>query len=510
MPSTAGGIDLKLLLDKASDRVVGAECDSEFVNVLFSFLTMPLGAIISLFRKETKLGCMDELYQSVEALDEWYFQNKAFKTMLLRPRSSSEFKSANPAAVATSSDDYDILYACYDKKCWLTTRFVSYYSNCPCPCCGRIMGRQLVMHSNPRSDLPLTKFVRLGGPKSSTGGVFTQGRKEFVVTDDLQIITFATTERGTLSVLKRLGIKDGNFVVGRDIKIGSEEVLRLLKCSLRSHTALTDTFLASTPTAEIKLKSTGLKMPNSGSSTNQANKGRRMMGKLVMNRSTKQVLYLEAREDLVNQILSFLTFPLGSVLKLLMGRSGSPLKMGSCVYNIYKAAKDLISKESDLFNSEESKTELLCPRLGCFAGCDDQLLTDHLVEADSSQYYSVASCSRCIYPWVYIIDTEPGLCRHGKKKVEMRPINPKYPSSNRGGGYLKIKTKYMITDDLSVQPISSTRVVLSLISKYKLSVDELEEQEISIGEDEAARMLRASMTSKTVLTDVFVHPEKAK
>nr|CAB3488123.1 unnamed protein product [Digitaria exilis] len=47
----------------------GTESGKEFVDVLLSFLTLPLGTIVRLLGKESSLGCFDELYKSVESLD---------------------------------------------------------------------------------------------------------------------------------------------------------------------------------------------------------------------------------------------------------------------------------------------------------------------------------------------------------------------------------------------------------------------------------------------------------
>uniref|UniRef100_A0A8R7P5C1 Uncharacterized protein n=1 Tax=Triticum urartu TaxID=4572 RepID=A0A8R7P5C1_TRIUA len=66
-------------------RVLFAESDKDFVDILFSFLTLPLGTIVRLFNKQSQIGCLDELYRSVESLGEEHFQTRDCRTMLLRP-----------------------------------------------------------------------------------------------------------------------------------------------------------------------------------------------------------------------------------------------------------------------------------------------------------------------------------------------------------------------------------------------------------------------------------------
>ncbi|XP_028555287.1 uncharacterized protein LOC110102472, partial [Dendrobium catenatum] len=48
---------------KEQKRVVFVEAGSDFIDVLFSFLTLPLGSIIRLLGKQTDLGSLDSLYK---------------------------------------------------------------------------------------------------------------------------------------------------------------------------------------------------------------------------------------------------------------------------------------------------------------------------------------------------------------------------------------------------------------------------------------------------------------
>jgi hypothetical protein len=53
-------VELKVFVDKEKSRVVFAESGKEFVDVLFSFLTLPLGTIVRLLDKQSQAGCLDE------------------------------------------------------------------------------------------------------------------------------------------------------------------------------------------------------------------------------------------------------------------------------------------------------------------------------------------------------------------------------------------------------------------------------------------------------------------
>ncbi|XVF23807.1 hypothetical protein REPUB_Repub13aG0070900 [Reevesia pubescens] len=76
-------------------------------------------------------------------------------------------------------------------------------------------------------------------------------------------------------------------------------------------------------------------------------------------------------------------------------------------------------------------------------------------------------------------------------------------SSEAEGGYVKGVVTYMVMDDLVVKPMS-TISSLSLLNRFNVKdIGALEEKTIEIGMDEAVKLLKASLQSKTVLTDVF-------
>ena len=58
-------------VDNERKRVVMAEASGHFVDVLFSFLTLPLGTIIRLgnqFQLPVQIGSINNLYESVQNL----------------------------------------------------------------------------------------------------------------------------------------------------------------------------------------------------------------------------------------------------------------------------------------------------------------------------------------------------------------------------------------------------------------------------------------------------------
>nr|CAB3497253.1 unnamed protein product [Digitaria exilis] len=79
------GIDIKLAVDSSRSRVLFADAGSDFVDVLLSFLTLPLSAV-QLCAGASSPGCLSSLRDSVSQLDDSNLLTAdACHGMLLRP-----------------------------------------------------------------------------------------------------------------------------------------------------------------------------------------------------------------------------------------------------------------------------------------------------------------------------------------------------------------------------------------------------------------------------------------
>nr|GME05871.1 uncharacterized protein LOC109182300 [Ipomoea batatas] len=58
-------VSLKLLIDEKTNRLVGAEAHKDLVDILFSFLTLPMATVIRVTKSVT-IGCMNNLYHSIQ------------------------------------------------------------------------------------------------------------------------------------------------------------------------------------------------------------------------------------------------------------------------------------------------------------------------------------------------------------------------------------------------------------------------------------------------------------
>ncbi|XP_077225333.1 uncharacterized protein LOC143858558 [Tasmannia lanceolata] len=447
---------LTLMVDKDKNRVVFAESDEDFMNILLSFLTMPMGTLIRLAGKQSRVGCMDTLYESVENLDFQYLQTEACKSMLLRPRGASEIECMKLPLQLKDTKVTDYICPNFSSST-KTHNFISTASNARCRC-GKVMDTET--------------FPIVDGEKGKEG-VFVKGNGRFMISDDLRVTPVSTMT--SLSLIKSLGIRDMTAFEEINLNTGADKVLDLLKCLLVSKMPMSDVFLSKRETTDaVKVEQRDIAPSQMGRVAGSDNK--KMRVKLLISASNDKVLYAEAGEDFIDLLFSFLTLPVGSVVKLL----GKCSSIG-CVDNLYKSVEDLSA--NGLINCNDT-AKLINPKLAAHFCCENNLLQ--------------------------IEEAAPRNPTNGSGGPILHAINPKSRDgiTESGGGFVKGPVIFTVTDDLDVKPFSPTRTI-SFIKKFNLPLSDIEEQVVNVGEEEALDLLKASFISKMVLNDVF-SPRKRK
>ncbi|XP_074570550.1 uncharacterized protein LOC141827210 [Curcuma longa] len=450
---------LKVFVNKAKNCVAFVESDLDFVDVLLSFLTLPVGTVVRLLNKQSSLGCFDELYQGVERLDEKYLATAACRSMLTKPVNSSGVKFQK---LKINIDEMGELYTCTSKLC--SYRALSYYSSLECHC-GHDMDKA-ISHDLDQDTVNYEGFH----------GVFVKGGK-FLVTDALLV---ASIEHAS----SFFGCYDWSDLEERSIRIQRAQVLHILKRSLVSDTPLTDVLLRNGEGISPKFsvpppveKTVAIK------ASGKENKILRIKLALVGNK----VLYAEAGQDFVDEIFSFLTFPLGTLKKQL----GSRCRIG-CLNNLYYSATRLASSGYVIEGCEE---RLLNPKLAPYFNCKDQILG---VEVEKEEMY-YACDYRCRLSATRYHCSSPG--HRGRKAKRALLIDPKTSPEGLSfpeGSFCKELT-YMVSDELIVTPFSFS----SVISLHREISEPVKMADLVIDKEEVLDLLDAALSSSTALTDAF-------
>ncbi|KAK4268660.1 hypothetical protein QN277_025280 [Acacia crassicarpa] len=464
-------ITVRIVVDKEENKVLYAEAGKDFVDVLLSFLTLPLGTIARLVDKDSNMrplrfGCISSLYQSLANLDPKYWNSETCKQMLLQPRNAME-RFNRRLKINIDDTEPTKFYACEMSDCRRKPNMlVSTFNDIKCKC-GKNLTHVLDVDDTISADENMGEgYVR---------------EASFVVYDDLRVMPLSQTS--TLSLLKSLRSKDK--IVDFTVNIGPKEVTDLLKCSLVTNMVLTDSLLRRKKIIEDP-KVTAInnlsKMPGKEDKRMKLN---------VMIENKFKVLFAIVEEDFIDQILSFLNIPLGAVERLLQGNSGL-----GCIDKLYKSLTTF--DESTDFVSGKNMFDNL--KLAPQHKLNKQMLPISEVMYPSPlylrRYHNLGEPDSSSYLTGHGIDMSHGV----SKAVNL--WDPRGPSTSKSSdGYVSPRM-FMVADDLSVKPFSSRLVVscLNNESNSKVSELDLDERTICVGIQEVLNILKASLISKSALT----------
>ncbi|XAR68865.1 hypothetical protein NMG60_11000269 [Bertholletia excelsa] len=493
-------ISVSIMVDEQKNRVIWAEAGNDFVDALFSFLTLPMGTIIRLLRDlrqqstlpATDLGCLSNLYRSVETLGSDHLWTDACEDMLLRPRNPREnFCNLLKVNVDDTKPKY---FICPNADCFGK---LSYYANARCRC-GMTTDRELT--------------IDCGSTAGSQDGVFLWGSTVYIVHDDLKVTT--RTPTATVKLLNDLGITNINCIRERVLTVGLKDILILLERSLLSKTPLTDVFL--TNERKLRVPPEDYQFVPCNISERKATSVEIVVVKILVKKSTGKVLYAEAKEDFVDLLFSFLTIPLGSVITCLSRDSSL-----GCVDNLYKSVESLDDKwfvehsplgDSSKMSPQEMKQYLLLnPGLTPKFGCSSQPFG----LKEKAHRVTFKKRGRDVYSLIFHNNSPyfPGYTSSLEGVVAMDLVDPKEPSGRSGsGGFVKRPAEFQVYDDLAVL---SSSIISSSVSFLKglgegvgAAMDDIEEHVIKITKQEALNLLKASLITKSALTTLLKHSSK--
>lgn len=227
--AASGGMNLRLLINQKSGKILFAEAGKDFVDLLFTFLTLPTGSVMKLLSPPNfakRVGCLTNVYNSVNKLHSMFMN--ADKSRLLEPNVMSG-ESNEFLKVQSSPTNY---YVCGSQAYYGgTTHYMSTQSGGSCAC-GRPM-QYAVQLQNP------CNAVNSNGGGSSGGG-YVKETVTFIITDELEISPASTIT--SINLLNKLKVQNLSDLVERNANVGPDEALRLLWACLASTTPLDDVF----------------------------------------------------------------------------------------------------------------------------------------------------------------------------------------------------------------------------------------------------------------------------
>ncbi|KAI8539910.1 hypothetical protein RHMOL_Rhmol09G0219500 [Rhododendron molle] len=481
------------------------EAGKDFADFLFNLLRLPIGAVVELLKKQTMVGTLGNLFESIENLNETYFQADTSKQFLLNPKApigSSDIISplllldevldsvAKRFYVCNNSDDIDSEDDEYDQ-------YHPYVLNDPealCPDCNLGMWREAV-YVAPEEGEEAELAAGEGG--------FVKRAATYVVMDDLVVTDdlVGTPMSAVSCITTLLNVKEVGALEERVVDMGMPVVtdpflfcmgLKLLKTSLQSvgdgfnkrHPRLclyNPTFISK---ALVRLNS-----PMASSSSSKEV----ITLKLLVDTKNNRVLFAEAGKNFVDFLFTLVSLPVGTIVRLLTAKS-----MVGSLGNLYDSVESL----SDTYmQPNQSKEVLLKPKAAVCSTEASLFLND-----DDFAAKKVYMCGNYHH---YVTNDPKVICPACKKctmttEVTFVPSKVANTSLSGEGGYVKGVVTYMVMDDLVVMPMS-TVFGIALLSKFNVTnVASVEEKVVTFGMDEGLKLLKATLHSKMVLTSVFL------
>ncbi|XP_057793371.1 uncharacterized protein LOC131009993 [Salvia miltiorrhiza] len=502
--NTYAKLPLKVMINKQKSKVLFAEANSDFINVLLSFLAMPLGKIVENY---IPLGSLNTLNSSLSNLDQSYFSTRGAKQMLLNPQSSFRAECRKLAIDITASNP-SRYFVCEDGDCTKSGfRNVSMYSDIATCECGKSLNRSVSVEE--RLDV----------------GVFTISPLSFVVTDDLRVAPIVS---GVIQTLNSLGITETEGAELMRLSFDADEIKKLLNLCLTSTTPFTDMIFAKTGVISTAAK------PEPGILLHHIQKSdanpRKMALKICLQKSTNKFLFAEAMDEFVEFLCSFLTLPLAGVEFLLGGKTG--LKN---IDNLYTSLSNGI--DAKYFTTSDMKSRLINPKLPHGYRSEYPFLP--LSEDGPPKLFYKEEMIKC-HRYSKILKPERTYFHHSQKDVynlqvclQKSTIKFLYAEAIFDDfmeflyGFIHLPLaalEFLLSGNTGVHSLDSlyrsvspgiedkyftspeAKMPYGFDSEQSLPLSDVKERELGVGIEEGLGILKASLTSKTALTDAIIEP----
>lgn len=199
-------MSMKLLVDTKANKVLFAEAGKEFVDFLFTLLSLPVATIIRLLNKNSMVGSLGSLYDSLESLSEAYMQPNKSKDPLLKP------------ILQVSAADFPLLLTenlSMAKKVYMCGSYHRFIADDPraiCPQCKYTLSTEVPYVGPPPARSKL--YQRDGG--------YVKGIVTYMVNDDLAVKPMSTISG--IALLRNYNVKEVGVLEEKVVEVTLSEV----------------------------------------------------------------------------------------------------------------------------------------------------------------------------------------------------------------------------------------------------------------------------------------------
>lgn len=204
-------IRLKLLIDTKGQRVLFGEVDKTIVDFLFHLLSFPLGSVCELLKGQNMVGCLGNLYRSVETLNQNYLQPNSNIQTFLEPKVISCGNTSVGLPYTSDPSPLPKFYVCNSDYSYSCRFYVSNDPKALCSNCGLHMSREITCVK------PISYCEDLG---------YVKDLVTYIVMDDLSIMPMSSIP--TITLLKKFNIKEMAALEEKLITFNFNEVIYII------------------------------------------------------------------------------------------------------------------------------------------------------------------------------------------------------------------------------------------------------------------------------------------
>ncbi|KAG6416977.1 hypothetical protein SASPL_124418 [Salvia splendens] len=220
--------------------------------------------------------------------------------------------------------------------------------------------------------------------------------------------------------------------------------------------------------------------------------------KVMINKEKTKVLFVEASSHFTDILLSFLTLPLGRIIKVLHKHYGDETPTIGSLNSLYHSLANL---DSPHFVTEGAKQTLLNPT-SSFDVEIKQLKLD-ITDSPLNEYYK---CSYCRYRLRRLSMCYDNVkwCEECLRTIIIEQDEEMLPEGASGDGvFTRDIASFIIFDDLQIFP-NETGLLGILSAVGVADMEKVEPIKVTFGFNEIMSLLKASLISKTPFSDVIL------
>ncbi|XVF05518.1 hypothetical protein REPUB_Repub05bG0179000 [Reevesia pubescens] len=217
--------------------------------------------------------------------------------------------------------------------------------------------------------------------------------------------------------------------------------------------------------------------------------------KLLIDKTSRKVMYAEAGKDFVDFLFGLLQIPLGSIMGLLQenGMSGSG-SFGS----VYES---LINLDPNYLQPNLDKDSLLRPKIFSSSNFEMPPLLHNFASTKTELQNEYTRADHFCFGSANAQESPFGFS--GSSSDIFASPSMFTPTPSKQVGYVKATQAYMVMDNLMVKPIS-TISSLTILKTFNIKdFDSLEEKTVRINLKKGLELVKATFESETVLTKLL-------